>query len=93
MEEADILVQIISNIIKSAKSAGLGNDALKIANDVEGLTVSPDGGITVTGNVQKILGDLIREYGEAMNAKLSLEVKVISHIIKLAHVTPSLKYG
>ena len=93
MEEADILVQIISNIIKSAKSAGLGNDAVKIANHVSGLTVNPDGGITITGNALQILGDLIGEYEKAMKAKLSTEVKVILHLIKYAHVTSGPKDG
>lgn len=91
MEEADILVQIISNIIKSAKSAGLGNDAAKIANHVSGLTVNPDGGITITGNALQILGNLINEYEKAMKAKLSTEVKVILHLIKYAHVTSGSK--
>lgn len=91
MEEADILVQIISSIIKSAKGAGLGSDAAKIANQVSGLTVNPDGGITITGNALKILGDLIREYEKAMKAKLSTEVRVILHLIKYAHVTSGSK--
>lgn len=93
MEEADILVQIISSIIKSARGAGLGNDAARIANNVGGLTVNPDGGITITGNALEILGNLTNEYEKAMKAKLSTEVRVILHLIKYAHVTSTPKNG
>ncbi len=93
MGETSIFVQIISNIIESAKSAGLGSYAVRIANGVGGLTVSSDGGITITGNALQILGDLIREYEQAMRAKLSTEVKATLHVVKYAYATPDSRYG
>ena len=93
MQETNIFVQIISNIIESAKSAGLGSYAVRIANGINGLTVSPDGGITMTGNALQILGDLIREYEGAMRAKLSTEVKATLHVVKYACAAPDSQYG
>jgi len=88
MKEADILVQIISGIIESAKTAGLGRNVICIANGVEGLTVNSDSGVTVTGNAIQIIGDLIRVYEEALKARLSTEVRVALHVIKYAYATP-----
>ncbi len=88
MKEAYILVQIISGIIESAKSAGLGRNAISIANGVEGLTVNSDNGVTVTGNAIQIMGDLIRVYEEALKARLSTEVKVALHVMKYAYAAP-----
>ena len=93
MQETNIFVQIISNIIDSAKSAGLGSYAVRIANGVSGLTVSADGGITITGNAIQILGDLIREYEGAMRARLSAEVKATLHVVKYACAAPDSRHG
>ena len=89
MKEADILVQIISGIIESAKTAGLGKYAISIANGVEGLTVNPDNGVTVTGNALQIMGDLIRVYEEALKARLTTEIKVALHVMKYAYAAPA----
>ena len=88
MVETKIFTQIISNIIESAKHAGLGSYAVRIANGVDGLTVSSDGGITITGNATQILGDLIREYEGAMRAQLSTEIKATLHVVKYASAVP-----
>lgn len=80
MHETNIFIQLISGIIESAKSAGLGIDAARIANGVAGLTVNPDGGITITGNALQILGNLIREYERAMRAKLNTEIRATLHV-------------
>ena len=93
MEETSIFVQIISNIVEGAKSAGLGGYAVRIANGVNGLTVNTDGGITITGNALQILGDLIREYEGAMRAKLSTEVKATLHVVKYACTVPDSQHG
>ena len=93
MKEAEILIQMVSSIIESARSAGLGRYAVIIADRVEGLTVNPDGGVTVTGNAIQIIGDLIREYEDAMKARLSVEIKVTLHVIKYAYAAPSPGYG
>lgn len=85
MEEVDILAQVISNIIRGAKNAGLGKDAIKIANSIEGLSVHSDGGLTITSDILKILGDLIHEYEKATKAKMSGEVNVTLHFIRYAH--------
>jgi hypothetical protein len=92
MKEANILVQVIGGVIESAKSAGLGRHAVKIANGIEGLTVSPYGGITITGNALAILGDLIREYEGAMKASLITEVRATLHVLRYAYAAPDWRH-
>ena len=75
MHEDEIAIKLIAEIISGARRV-LGDDAVKTANEVNGLSVRQTGEITVTGEIYKIVGVLCREYEKAMQGKLVVDVVV-----------------
>ena len=76
MIEDDIAIHLIAGIMESGRRI-LGEDAIKAANEVEGLDVRPNGEIVVTGSEDyKIIGDLCRAFEKAMRGKLVVDVEV-----------------
>lgn len=76
MIEDDIAIHLIAGIIDAGRRI-LGEDAIKAANEVEGLDVRSNGEIVVTGSEDyKIIGDLCRAFEKAMRGKLVVDVDV-----------------
>lgn len=75
MIEDEVAIHIISGIIDGGKRI-LGDESIKVANEVEGLTVKPNGELVVTGEVYKIIGDLCRAFEKAMRGQLVVDVEV-----------------
>ena len=75
MTENDISMHIISGIIDAGKRI-VGEGAIKAANEVEGLKVNANGEIVVTGEFNKIIGELCRTYEKALQGRLVVDVEV-----------------
>ena len=75
MIEDDIAIHTIAGIIDAGRRI-LGEDAIKAANEIEGLDVSSNGEIVVTGEDYKIIGELCRAFEKAMRGKLVVDVEV-----------------
>lgn len=75
MTEDDIGIRLASGIIHAAGRI-MGEDAIKVANEVQGLAVRTNGEIVVTGEVYTIIGNLCSVYEKALKGKLVVEVDV-----------------
>jgi hypothetical protein len=75
MIEDTITIHLISGMIDAARRI-IGDSAVKAANEVEGLVVSSNGEIVVTGDVLKIIGSLCSVLEKALKAKLVVDVEV-----------------
>lgn len=75
MIEDDIAIRTITGIIDGGRRI-IGESAIKTANDVEGLDVSSNGEVVVTGEFYKIIGNLCREYEKAMSGKVVVDISV-----------------
>ena len=75
MIEDNITIHTISGIIDAGKRI-VGEDAIKAANEVDGLKVSGNGEIVVTGDAHKITGDLCRALEKAMRGKIIVDIEV-----------------
>jgi len=75
MTLGQITVTLILGIIDSARRV-LGEDAIKIANSIEGLRVSQNGEITVTGDGLEILKKLLKAYEADLHGEIILDLDV-----------------
>ena len=75
MIEDDIAIHLIAGIIDAGRRI-IGEDAIKTANEVDGLDVRSNGELVVTGEVYKIIGDLCRAYEKALRGRLVVDVDV-----------------
>ena len=75
MIEDDIAIHTISGIIDGGERI-VGGAAIKAANEVEGLKVSANGEIVVTGDSYKIIGDLCRTLEKALRGKIVVDIEV-----------------
>ena len=75
MTLSQIVVPITLGIIDGARRI-IGDDAIKIANTVEGLKVTQNGEITITGNGMKILNKLIKAYEAELHGEIVLCLSV-----------------
>ena len=75
MIEDDIVIHLIAGIIDAGRRI-IGDAAIKAANEVEGLSVGSNGEIVATGDCNKIIGSLCREYEKALKAKIVVDVEV-----------------
>lgn len=75
MIEDEVAIHTIAGIIDGGRRI-LGIDAIKAANEVNGLEVGVNGEIVVTGEVYKIVGDLCRAFEKAMRGQLVVDIEV-----------------
>ena len=75
MTLAQISVILLLGIIDGARRI-LGEDAINIANNVEGLKTAANGEITVNGDGMKILRELLKQYEEALHGEIILDLDV-----------------
>lgn len=75
MIEDDIAIHTISGIIDAGKRI-LGEDAIKAANDVGGLNVKSNGELVVTGECNKVIGELCRAFEKSMRGTLVVDIEV-----------------
>ena len=75
MIDDDIAIHLIGGIIDAGKRI-LGDDAIKAANEVNGLKVSSYGELVVTGEYSKIIADLCSALEKAMRGHLVVDVEV-----------------
>ena len=75
MIEDDIAIHLIAGIIDAGRRI-IGENAIKTANEVDGLDVRLNGEIVITGEVYKIIGSLCREFEKALRGKLVVDVEV-----------------
>lgn len=75
MIDDDIAIHLIGGIIDAGKRI-LGDDAIKAANDVEGLNVRSNGELVVTGEYSKIISGLCSALEKATRGHLVVDVEV-----------------
>ena len=75
MTVAQITVMLILGIIDGSRRI-LGDDAIKVANTVEGLKVTPNGEIVITGNSLHILNKLLKAYEVELHGEIILDLDV-----------------
>ena len=75
MTLAQITVTLILGILDGARRV-IGDDAIKIANEVEGLKVSSNGEIVVTGDGLQILKKLVKNYENELHGEIILDLDV-----------------
>ena len=75
MTLAQITVTLILGILDGARRV-IGDDAIKTANEVEGLKVTSNGEIIVTGDGLQILKKLLKVYEEALHGEIILDLDV-----------------
>ena len=75
MTVAHITVMLILGIIDGARRV-IGDDAIKVANTVEGLKVTSSGEIVITVNSLQILGKLLKAYEAELHGEVVLDLDV-----------------
>ena len=75
MIEDEITIHLIGGIIDAGRRI-MGDDAIKSANEVNGLNVRTNGEVVVTGEAYKIVGELCQIYEKAMRGKLVVDIDV-----------------
>ena len=75
MTEEDIAIHLITGIIDAGRRI-IGEDAIKTANEIEGLNVRSNGEVVVTGDAYKIIGSLCSTYEKAMRGKVVVDIDV-----------------
>ena len=75
MIEDEIAIHLITGIIDACRRI-IGENAIKTANEVEGLDVRSNGELVVTGDVYKTIGTLCREFEKALNGKMVVDIEV-----------------
>ena len=75
MTLAQITVTLILGILDGARRV-IGDDAIKIANEVEGLKVTPKGEIIVTGDGLQMLKKLVKAYEDELHGEIILDLEV-----------------
>ena len=75
MIEDAIAIHTIAGIIDAGRRI-VGEDAIKVANEVNGLDVRVNGEVTVTGEFYKIIGELCRALEKALRGKLVVDIEV-----------------
>ena len=75
MTLAQITVTLILGILDGARRV-IGDDAIKIANEVEGLKVTPKGEIVVAGDGLQILKKLVKAYEDELHGEVILDLEV-----------------
>jgi hypothetical protein len=70
-----ITITLILRLIDGAKRI-LGDDAIKIANNIKGLDVSPNGEVVITGDGLQLLKQLLKQYEEAVQGEIILDLDV-----------------
>ena len=76
MIEDDIAIHVIGGIIDACRRI-IGENAIKTANEVDGLDVRSNGEIVVTGDdVYTIIGSLCGEYEKALHGRVVVDVDV-----------------
>ena len=68
--------KMIENTFRSAGRRIMGDDAIKTANEVNGLRVKTNGELVVSGELHKIVGDLCRSFEKAMRGQLVVDIEV-----------------
>ena len=76
MTVAQITMTLILGILDGARRILGDTEAIKTANTVEGLQVSPNGEITVTGNSMIILKQLVKAYEADLHGEIILDLDV-----------------
>ena len=75
MTLSQIVVPIIVDIIDGARRM-LGDDAIIVANSIEGLKVTQNGEVTITGKDMQILGKLLKAYEAELHGQIILTLSV-----------------
>ena len=75
MIEDDIIIHLIAGIIDAGRRM-IGDDAIKTANEINGLKANPNGELVITGDCTKIIGELCRAYEKAMRGNLVIDVEI-----------------
>ena len=75
MIEDDIEIHLIAGIIDAGRRI-VGESAIKAANEVEGLTVGSNGEIVVSGDCNRVIGELCRMFEKALKASIVVDVEV-----------------
>jgi hypothetical protein len=70
-----ITITLILRLIDGAKRI-LGDDAIKIANNIKGLNVNPNGEVVITGDGLQLLKQLLKQYEEAVQGEIILDLDV-----------------
>ncbi len=75
MTLSQITITLILGILDGARRV-LGDDAIKTANSIEGLKVTPNGEIVVTGDGMKILKKLLKACEADLHGEVILDLDV-----------------
>lgn len=75
MTLAQITITLILGILDGARRV-IGDDAIKLANTVEGLKATPNGEIVITGDGMKILSKLVKTYETELHGEIILDLDV-----------------
>ena len=75
MTLSQITITLILRLIDGAKKI-LGDDAIKIANNIKGLDVSPNGEVVIAGDGLQLLKQLLKQYEEAVQGEIILDLNV-----------------
>ena len=75
MIDDDIAIHLIAGIIDAGRRI-LGEDAIKTANEVQGLDVRSNGELVVTGDCNKIVASLCSALEKAMRGSIVVDVEV-----------------
>ena len=81
MNRGELAIKLILPLVKRARRI-IGEDAVKIANDIPGLEVTADEGIEVTGDGIVIYEKLLKAYNEKLHGNLVLELKAEFHVYR-----------
>lgn len=75
MTVGHISLNLIAGILSSAKRI-MGDDAIKIANEVEGLKVTPVGEIIITQSSDRIIKKLVKSYEGELQGEIIVDIDV-----------------
>jgi hypothetical protein len=75
MTHSHIDEQLLLGTIDSARRI-IGDDAIKIASSIEGLKVTQNGEITISGKCMQILNKLIKAYEDEIHGGIFLSLSV-----------------
>ena len=75
MIEDDIVIRAIVGVLDAGRRT-LGDDAIKVANELTGLHVRGNGEIVVSGDALKTLGNLCRALEKSMRGRIVIDIEV-----------------
>ena len=82
MTLSQITITLILGILDGARRV-LGDDAIKTANSIEGLKVTPNGEIVVTGDGMKILKKLLKACEADLHGEVILDLDVRVNVARV----------